>query len=155
VPVITVTAPAGQVSFSALLTGDNEVPPSETPAIGRFRITFNAERTQALFELTVNGGVGITAAYLHLGRPDTNGPVVAILFNKPAGINITGTLASATLTSPSITGQLNSLAALVNAMTQGDIYVNICSLAKPDGLIRGQMGISSVPVTTTAPVTIT
>lgn len=154
-PAITATAPAGQVSFSALLTGESEDPPVSTTTIGRLRITFNAERTQALFELVVNGGTGISGAQLHLAAEGADGPAIATLFSRSAGVNISGTLASATLTSASLGGQVTSLAALANAMTQGDVYIEIYSISNPDGLIRGQLESSASPVTATVPVTLT
>ena len=74
----TVTAIAGQSSsksplsekqFSAVLTGDNEVPPVNTDATGRIKLTTNSQQNTLDYELSISNLNGIvTGAHIHRGQ---------------------------------------------------------------------------------------
>jgi hypothetical protein len=137
--------------FSADLAGDNEVPPVETDTTGKFMLRFKDDFTQAGFRLRVNDGQAITQAHLHCAPEGVNGPVVAFLFGMiPGGFDVNGPLASFVLTNaniaavgadcvPHIGMEINDLADLAQALRDGNVYVNVHSVANPGGEVRGQV----------------
>lgn len=133
-------------NFRAVLSGDNEVPPVESTATGEavFEVTENGVD----FTLTVNNGVGVTQAHIHIGSPTENGPVVAFLFGPVAeGTDIDGVLAMGTLTADDLVGDLDGqpIDDLIEDLRQGNIYVNVHTLANPSGEIRGPIEEVATP----------
>ena len=149
--VVSHTASADDLKFTATLEGAQEVPPVITGTEGQFRIRFNEALTEADFRLKVRDGVAITQAHLHCAPAGVNGPVLAFLFGfVPGGFDVDGELADFTLTDaniaavgtdcvPSIGMAINNLADLAQAMLDGNIYVNVHSVANPPGEVRGQV----------------
>lgn len=133
-------------NFRAVLTGANEVPPVQTTTTGEavFEVTANGVE----FTLTVNNGVDVTQAHIHIGSPTENGPVVAFLFGPvPAGTDINGVLAMGTLTADDLVGDLDGrpIDDLIEDLRQGNIYVNVHTLAHPSGEIRGPIEVDATP----------
>jgi hypothetical protein len=133
------TSNGGRTTFIAELNGANEIPPVTTTTTGRVEITFNKERTMATYKITINGGVGVISSELHFGKANVTGPIQAILFDQPAGIDVNGILVERSLSESSFLGELASLPALENAIKQGSIYCNVHTLANPGGALRGQL----------------
>lgn len=137
--------------FKADLTGDQEVMPVQTDTTGEFEIEFNEDFTKADFRLRVEDGKAVTAAHIHCGAAGQNGPIVAFLFGTiPGGFDVDGDLARFTLTNANIaavgsdctstTGTtIDNLAALAQAMKDGNIYINVHTVANPPGEVRGQV----------------
>ncbi len=133
-------------NFRAVLSGDNEVPPVESTATGE--AVFEVIANGVEFTLTVNNGVGVTQAHIHIGSPTENGPVVAFLFGPvPAGTDINGVLAMGTLTADDLVGDLDGrpIDDLIEDLRQGNIYVNVHTLANPNGEIRGPIEETATP----------
>jgi hypothetical protein len=130
----------GWVTYGAELKGANEIPPVATQTTGRVEISFNKERTLARYSVTIKSGVGIISSELHFGKSNVIGPIEAVLFDQPAGVDVNGILVEGTLNEASFLGRLASLPALENAIKQGDIYCNVHTRANPDGALRGQLG---------------
>lgn len=114
---------AGSVTFSALLTGIQEVPSVSTTATGTGSFTLTGNGLQ--YDITVqNLTSSLTAAHFHLGNSGTSGPVIqAITFS---GNRSTGTWTG-------ITNEQRS------ALLSRGIYVNVHTTNYPDGEIRGQL----------------
>jgi glucose/arabinose dehydrogenase len=142
----------GEVNkFEVELSGDEEVPPVMTETTGKFEIEFNDDFTEADFELEVEDGMAITQAHLHCAPAGTNGPIVVFLFGFiPGGFDVDGELAKFTLTDanvaavgascvPTIGMEIENLADLAQAIQDGNIYVNVHSVANPGGEVRGQL----------------
>jgi len=138
----TVPATSAQVTYSADLSGAKEVPPVTTQMTGHFSITFNAQRSQATYTLTVSNGSGITTAEIYVGAAGTNGLPTTPLFASITGTAVNGTLAQGTLTDSNIVGPLSSLTALAQAMAQGQVYISVNTTANPNGEIRGQLALA-------------
>jgi len=51
---------AGEETFRATLTGDQEVPPVVTQTTGKLTIKFNKQETEGEYTLRVNDGVRVT-----------------------------------------------------------------------------------------------
>lgn len=174
----TATTTTNHYVFDADLSGANQVPPvsattstSTTNAAtttGHARVWFDmtnasgsATTTTTMWQwLGVWNGDDLTAAHLHCGLAGANGPVVLDLFHPAASsTDVNGTLVA---TSTVSTGNLHAtttgcsmpianLTDLGNALKAGIIYANVHSLMYPNGVVRGQMALTSQSSTTTNP----
>jgi Cu/Zn superoxide dismutase len=156
-----VTATAGQSSssssgkeFSARLTGDKEVPPVDTDATGRIRLTANSQQDALDYQLSVSNLNGVaTGAHIHRGSAGTNGPIVANLnirgtfagasasASAGGGSAMTSTSTGGTITSADLKGPLagKQVSDLINLMEDGKAYVNVHTRQHTNGEIRGQL----------------
>lgn len=146
---------AGTTTYSAALTGSQEVPPVTTEMTGTIFVKTSSPTAVSEFTLNVHKGDHVTGAHLHCGEMGKNGPVVAFLFGKGGGSDVSGELkvTSSTLTLESSSSQcptpINSTADLISAMNDGKIYANVHTKDNPNGEIRGQ--VSKVPVAPSLP----
>lgn len=133
------------VAFSTTLSGDNEVPAVDSVVTaGVAELSLSDDLMSLDFSIGLLGGVGITAAHIHLGAADENGDIVASLFSADdttAGQDVEGSLATGTLTADDLVGTLAGMpmSELVDAMRAGNAYVNVHSAANPGGEVRGQL----------------
>jgi len=110
-----------QHTFTATLTGAQEVPPNSSPATGFGTFLLDAGGMMH-YNITFQGlTASETAAHFHVGPPGVSGPVIQPL---PLGNPKIGMFAW----DPAYTGDLLG----------GNIYVNIHSTVFPAGEIRGQ-----------------
>jgi cell division septation protein DedD len=145
------------------LTGANAVPPVDTKASGKgcfllvegstesvrsgrdaFAIaTVDAESGDPRldFALNVKKITGVMQAHLHLGPAGVNGPIVAYLFDAPTPTGtVNGLLARGTIRLADLVGPLaGNWSGFVNAFLAGGLYVNVHTVAHPEGEIRGQI----------------
>jgi Cu/Zn superoxide dismutase len=118
-----------ETSFTATLTGAQEVPPTGSSAKGFGIVTLNDAETEIRFSLTFSGlGSNQTASHIHgAAAVGANAPV---LFNIGSTGATGGTFTALTQTvTPSQVQQLKS----------GLWYFNVHSNALPNGEIRGQI----------------
>ena len=135
----------------ASLTSTQQVPAGNSAALGHVSFTLTADGMGLNFRLGVEGLVDATAAHIHLGLPNQNGPVVANLFtgtmpegymdNMWPGNQYYGALAQGTITAKDLVGPLagKPLTCLLALLHSNDAYVNVHTKAMPDGEIRGQI----------------
>lgn len=142
----TVFAQQNFNSFTAKLSGTNEVPPVATAALGIAILhTLHVGHQQVInYELHQHIR-GVTGAHIHIGNRGENGPVVAGLFNPsmngpPTGA-INGLLSPGTLTSSELTGPLagKTIGNLLVIIRGGGAYVNIHTTQNRNGEVRGQI----------------
>jgi len=120
-------AAQGQAKEMAKLTGAAEVPgPGDTKGSGTMQLTFNPDKGEVCYELTVTNIEEATAAHIHEGAAGKEGPVKVPLDAPKTG---------------SAKGCKTVDAAVVKAIMQNpaDYYVNIHNAAFPKGAIRGQL----------------
>ena len=110
------------VTYTAVLTGAQEVLPVTTSATGSATFTLSADRTQLTYLVTHNVTSG-TASHIHLAAAGENGNVIYPFASF--GSTMSGTL---TIT-----------AADADNLEQGKLYVNVHSTTHPGGEIRGQI----------------
>jgi hypothetical protein len=146
------TAQAGD-NFVATLSGDQEVPPRDTQAVGVATFKLREDGAALAFKLNVANLDNAVAAHIHCGAVGVNGPVGVTLFmGVPAGGRVNGTLAQGTITAPDPGNGCGwtELAAVLAAIGSGDTYVNVHTndgVAPPNtgpgdfpgGEIRGQI----------------
>jgi hypothetical protein len=138
-------------TFTAVLSGDEEVPPVTTDTFGKVRIVFNADDTAAEFQLQVRHGVRIRQAHIHCAPAGVNGPIVAFLVGDNAqGYDVDAifpwifgaTLTDTSVIPPSIPvcpHTITNLRELIEAIRAGNAYANVHSVDNPAGVVRGQL----------------
>lgn len=145
VAVVSTTAGASEHkrSFTAHLSGSEEVPAVETQATGQAVFKLNRDGTELSYRLIVANIEDVAQAHIHLAPPGQNGAVVAFLYG-PALIEgrANGVLATGTITAADLVGSLAgaTLDDLVDELRSGNAYVNVHTMANPPGEIRGQIG---------------
>lgn len=132
--------------FKTDLSSAEEVAPVTSAMTGKAKFKVSKDNSQIEFKLKVKDAVAVTGAYLHCGEKGQNGPIVAHLFGTiPGGFDVDGELAAFTLKNQNIvqnagcTPQILTISDLANAMRNGKIYVNVHTVAYPNGEIRGQL----------------
>lgn len=147
--ITSLDAAAADRIFIANLTGTAEVPPRQTDASGAVAVSLNPDGTSLHYRLSVSDIQDVTAAHLHIGLPDENGPIVVPLLGQGApGDNTTlpegvadGVIAEGDITITELTGPLTGtpLLVLMELLRSGAIYANVHTSQNPEGEIRGQM----------------
>jgi hypothetical protein len=115
-------------SFVATLSGDEEVPPRDTNAVGVAKFKLREDGTVLEFKINVGNIQNVVAAHIHCGAAGVNGPVGVTLFaGAPGGGRLSGTLAEGTITAPDAGNACGwaDLAAVVAAIRSGATYVNV------------------------------
>lgn len=138
-----VQAQEGQ-TFSATLSGENEVPPTESNATGvaQFQLSDGDDGQEVAYSVNLTGFDDITAAHIHSGNEGENGPIVATLSQGEEAdgdsveLQFTGNIQTNDLAGPL---EDSEIADLVDLMNNGSAYVNVHTEIYPDGAIRGQI----------------
>lgn len=142
-------------TYTAHLSGANEVPERQTLARGSTVLRLSADGTELAYRLIVANIDNVVAAHIHLGAEGENGPVVAFLHGPvPAGGGtVNGVLATGTITAEDLVGPLAgmTMSDLMTHVDGGNAYVNVHTNDGtgevntgpgdfPGGEIRGQIG---------------
>jgi hypothetical protein len=128
--------------FTAQLTGQNEVPPTDTRAIGDFEMELSIDGTISNYVLNATNMSNVTSAHIHEGKKGVNGPIVYALYKSenPQG-EINGILSKGRIYSnlfeALFVGKYNS--DLINLIYEKGAYVNVNTKQNPHGEIRGQL----------------
>jgi hypothetical protein len=137
---------AAKRTFTAALSGANEVPPNDSRARGEAVFQLSQDGTEVSYRLIVANLHNVTMAHIHMGEAGVNGPVVVWLYpsGPPAQLiegRSSGVLATGVITEASLVGQLagQPLSALVDRMRNASVYVNVHTTQFPPGEIRGQI----------------
>jgi len=131
--------------FQARLTGDQEVPAVAADTTGRFEILVNKDATAGEYTLRVNSGVRVTQSHFHCGPAGVNGPVIVFLAGfRGEGWDVDGKwVSNATITDANVilttTPCGATLSQILAAARNGNVYVNVHSVAHPGGVARGQL----------------
>jgi hypothetical protein len=129
----------GQQTFTADLSGDDELPPVDTNATGI--ATFQTNGNTMNYQLSVEDLNNVTAAHIHRGDMDHNGKVVVSLYNNMSKGPKSGLLSQGTISASNLKGPLagHPLSDLIDIMDNGTAYVNAHTKDFPVGEIRGQV----------------
>jgi hypothetical protein len=111
--------------LGASLSGDQEVPPVITGAVGTG--TLSIDPSNSIHGSIVLDGITATAAHIHPGEVGVNGPIIVPLVETAPG----------TWSVPAGAALTDSQAAALRA---GGLYFNAHSTTHPNGEIRGQIG---------------
>lgn len=123
---------------------------------GVLQLKFNSTFSRIAYRLFVYNATNplnrITAAHLHNGFANENGPIIVNLYNgSPRRVD--GELSQGVLNNDDITSQFipdsfnfNSIASIYEGIRRGLVYVNVHSEQFPDGVIRGQIYLKDLCV---------
>jgi hypothetical protein len=130
---------AQSTRFHAHLSGTFEVPPVDTTATGQISLDASME-DEISYRLIVANISDVVAAHIHCAPAGENGPIGVTLF-MGAPISPNGVLAQGTITAPDADNGCGwaDIAAVVEAMTSGNAYVNVHTQAHLSGEMRGQV----------------
>jgi hypothetical protein len=130
-------------TFSATLSGKNEVPPTKSIANGTAKFEVNENDSQISYWVNLTGLKKIIQAHIHNGTSGQNGDVLVNLSNSISAknpdnpeIQLTGTITKDDLQGP-LKGR--ELSDLLIVMRNGQAYVNAHTEIYPKGAIRGQI----------------
>ncbi|MBI5118992.1 CHRD domain-containing protein [Candidatus Poribacteria bacterium] len=124
------------IDLVAGLFGDQEVPPVQTSASGSALVAITPLRESIIFDLQVQNIRDITGAHIHVGAANENGPVIFTLSRADFTGLLTGTLTTADFIPA---GGLATFDQALDAMIAGNTYVNVRTLTRRAGEIRGQL----------------
>jgi len=142
----TATSSTGQQTFTATMTGSEEVPPKNTQATGSAKFVSSSDGNSMTYRIRVVNINGVTMAHIHSGDIGKNGPIVVTLFKSatPTG-PVNGPLSQGTITSANLEGPLKgkTISDLVKLINDGKAYANVHTQQNPKGEIRGQISTSA------------
>lgn len=131
--------------WSAKLTGDESLPPTDSQAQGMIHFKLQPDGSLRWF-MTVANLENITMAHLHLGPRGSSGGIVVWLYPKAPPEQLipgrrSGILSSGTLTAADLRNVLQgkSIPDLIALMDAGQIFVNVHTTKFGAGEIRGQL----------------
>jgi len=155
----------GETQLHTVLSETQEVPPAAEPsnAAGTANLTVNPDQTQIAYTLELQGPFtgAPTQAHIHIGPVGVAGPVVFFLCNAdstvsaPAGTQpcpaVEGGTLSGTLSAGNLVAQpdggITTFAEAINAILNGNSYINVHTPANGSGESRGQIGPVKLEVT--------
>jgi len=117
-------------TFTAKLSGKDEVPPVNTQATGNVQFQLSSDGKEINYDLTTTNLNGFMMAHIHKGKSGENGPPIAALQMGK------GKITSSDLQGPLAGKQMSDL---VDLMKNGQSYANIHTQQNQNGEIRGQI----------------
>ena len=119
---------SGKLALHSMLSSDNETHAVTGNANGSLGVVLSPNMDSLYFNATINNLSGaITGAHFHKGMPGTDGPVDVNLSSFIKGNVIAGTITDFDL----------------KALLQGQYYLNVHTVANPNGETRGQVMLNS------------
>ncbi len=126
---------AGPEAFDATLDGASEVPAVSTSATGYGWVAISSDGSTITYYVEYSGLSGaVSAAHIHVGAPGSTGPIIFPLAAGPSPMS--GTLTAADFTAA---GGVTTFAAALDAIRNGQTYLNLHTAANPGGEIRGNL----------------
>ena len=129
-------------TFSASLSGKEEVPPTESSATGLAKFQTDDNGTQVSYWVNITSLNEITGAHIHNGSAGQNGDVVVDLSGPESAEGDNATLSlKGNITNDDLQDPLEGkeLSEMVSLMSDGTVYVNVHTDEFQDGAIRGQI----------------
>lgn len=127
-------------TYTAVLTGDDSVPPVQTDSTGKLTLTYDPDLPELSFLLEIDGLTDTTVAAIYEGSPGASGTAVYTLYGGPTvegqkfGELASGVIEEADLTGPLAGGTIGDLIALIK---EGDAYASVGNKSHPVDAIRG------------------
>lgn len=152
-PVSIVYAAENLDRYWSVLTGDQQLPPNDTNALGYVGLKFQDDRTRLVYIVNAEHIGKVTAVNLYQTDKEQNGTLVLDLLHSPRELmkgvdkvvektlegKTKGTISIGGVTRDDLQGQLKgkSLSELHELMVNGSVYVSIHTKDFPNGEIRG------------------
>jgi len=125
------------IYFVTNMTGQQEVPPVDTQAVGEAILTQDLPLNQTMhYYVNVTGIQGVTQGHIHSGAEGENGPIV-VSFDSPQN----EVIQYSNFTASNLEGPMEgkTMQDLIAAMKNGSTYINVHTEQNPNGEIRGQL----------------
>lgn len=130
--VMAPVASAKTTTYSAELSGDNEVPPSGSDAWGKAKLRVKGDTVH--FKVVVHKlESGLAAAHIHEAPPGVNGPVRVDLLANATKVKTNKNVAH-------FSGSFTAPPDFLDELNAGGLYVNVHTTGVPSGEVRGQLG---------------
>ena len=125
------------------LTGNQQLPPVKTDALGFVGLKFQDDLSRFVFTVNAENIGNVTGIYIYKGKENQNGTVVLDLMKAERDLKMdkriinvtsegkmTGTLTTGGITKKELQGELKdkSVSDFYNLMTNGSIYISILKL---------------------------
>lgn len=132
--------PPAEITYMARLSGADVRPaPVATAATGTGVISIADGSVTMRFNITVTPMTDVTAAHLHVGGPEEVGALVVDLLPVPPHLGaFFGLLTSGTIRASNLLGG-ETIESLTTKIRNGNAYIDVHTVANPDGAIRGQV----------------
>jgi hypothetical protein len=130
-PTIAAYAQQQSQTFTAKLSGKDEVPPVNTQATGTAQFQLSSDGKEINYDLTTTNLNGFMMAHIHQGKSGENGQPITTPLQMGKG-----KIASSDLQGPLAGKQILDL---VDLMKNGGAYVNVHTQQNQNGEIRGQI----------------
>lgn len=128
---------AADENFTAELSGDAQVPPIDVDGTGDATVTISDDESTVSWDVSYSGLTGDAAAgHIHYGAADEAGPVM-IPFETVSNDGSTGSFSADDYEGGD--GLPDDWSAVLDAIRDGEAYVNIHTAENPNGEIRGQL----------------
>ena len=132
-----------RLHFTTTLSGANEVPANDSKATGQAIVTISKDESTIHYKLITANIKNVRFSHFHMAPAGVNGGVVVTLYvnpnAQPSG-PANGILAEGYITAENITGALNGdMHGLIDAIRDGNIYVNVHTVEIGSGELRGQL----------------
>ena len=130
-PTIAAYAQQQSQTFTAKLSGKDEVPPVNTQATGTAQFQLSSDGKEINYDLTTTKLNGFMMAHIHQGKAGENGQPITTPLQMGKG----------KITSSDLQGSLagKQISDLVDLMKNGGAYVNVHTNQNQNGEIRGQI----------------
>ncbi len=129
------------MTFTAVLTGDEEIPAVSTSATGTLTFTIANDGSSVDYVFSVTDLVGVQIARLREGKSGATGGSIMTLYDGPKNGSFSGVLAQGSFTAADMEGPLKgkTIEDLVTLILADSIYFNVGTLDHSGGEIRGQL----------------
>lgn len=130
-PPVTPGPAKGVIPVNVSLTGAAEIPgPGDSDGSGLVNGEIDIAGDTFCYALSVKGLDTVTAAHIHRGAVDKDGPVVAELLIPAAG-SVSGAIDACSSIPSDVVDRI--------AANPGNYYINVHTTAFPKGAVRGQL----------------
>ena len=141
--VLATQASAQVVTLTTTMNGGEETPVLNTGMVGTAEVSVDiAEREVAVTLNVFNVPTATTAGHIHVGAAGIAGPVVlnfpAAVVGRTGDFSMTFRLGERDFVARPAQG-INTLDDMIQAIVNGNSYVNIHTTQNPGGEIRGQL----------------
>ncbi|MGF6721240.1 hypothetical protein P3T43_000581 [Paraburkholderia sp. GAS41] len=121
---------AAPVSFTVPLSGDQQVPPVQTPGSGTANLTYDSGTHVVTWNITYSGLTGpATMAHFHGPAPAGKNAGVKVWISQKGNMEVTSPISGQATLSPDDAKMFEA----------GEMYINVHTKANPGGEIRGQV----------------
>ena len=129
-------------TYSAELSGTNEIPPVTTSAGGTLTLQVAADGSSVHYQLKVSEIGDLTVARLHEGGAGDSGTTILTLYGGPTKTGtFSGVVTEGSFTASQLLGPLKgkTVADFVALIKSGQMYLNVGTTDHPNGEVRGQV----------------